>query len=815
MIKPSRIIRDYQQEAGSLSSQLNLYGFIDEHTFLTKSGDLGVVLSVRGVDYECLDHGQLNEVARRFEAAMRIFDEKFRLYQYVLKRDAPPIPHRDYPDNPVLQEAITNRVAYLKRKSGEMYTLEIFFVILYEGARQEGSRLRRLFQHPAETTAQWLSATKTALFLEDDIDRAASVLANKVRSFVIQLQDSAAPELLAKDAAFRFLRRLLNFAPHKADSVALKHDTFLDYYVCDSNLECHRGHLRLDDYYVKVLTLKEPPAQTWPHILQSLYEIHSNCVIVSEWQRVSNFDARKEIQSKRRHFHNTKSSITNYLGNGQPNPQEMLIDDAAQALVGDLGNCLRELEVNGNYFGRFSMTVVLYSHDRPQAVETAVAETFKVFSTYDAVLLEERYNVLNAFLAAVPGNWAYNLRYMYLLNTNYADLSFLFTLHTGEPENKHLGAEYLAVLETNHGTPYFLNLHYQDRAHTIILGATGAGKSFFLNFLLTNLQKYQPYTFIFDLGGSYQDLTAFFNGSYVRVGLDQRAFEINPFCLEPTKENLHFLFSFVKVLIETGGGHTLTNAEQKDLYDQIENLYQIDRDQRRLFTLSNILPRHIGQHLARWVAGGQYATLFDNVADTLSFARFQAFDFEGLDKYPQVLEPLLFYVLHRANASIYSPELATTFKTFVMDEAWRFLRNDTIKEYITEALKTWRKRNAALIMATQSSDDLSKSTILRIIVESCATTIFLANPGMDQAVYRDIFHLNDTETALIADLVPKRQALIKRPDMARVVNLNVDDTGYWLYTNSPFDNQRKREAIRQHGLKRGLQVLAASRKAAL
>jgi type IV secretion system protein VirB4 len=507
--------------------------------------------------------------------------------------------------------------------------------------------------------------------------------------------------------------------------------------------------------------------------------------------------------------------MTNYLGNERPNPQEMLIDDAAQALVSDLGTCLREMEVNGNHFGQFSMTLVLYAKDRLQTVETAVAEAFKVFSTYDAVLLEERYNVLNAFLATIPGNWAYNLRYMHLLNTNYADLAFLFTLHTGEPENRHLGAEYLAVLETNHGTPYFLNLHYQDRAHTIMLGATGAGKSFFLNFLLTNLQKYQPYTFIFDLGGSYQDLTAFFNGSYVRVGVEQRAFEINPFCLEPTKENLHFLFSFVKVLIETGGGYTLTNPEQKDLYEQIENLYQIDRDQRRLFTLSNILPRHIGQHLARWVAGGQYAALFDNVQDTLSFARFQAFDFEGLDKYPQVLEPLLFYVLHRANASIYAPELATTFKAFVMDEAWRFLRNATIKEYITEALKTWRKRNAALIMATQSSDDLSKSDILRVIVESCATTIFLANPGMDQALYRDIFHLNETESQLIAELIPKKQALIKRPDMARVVNLNVDDTGYWLYTNSPFDNQRKREAIRQYGLKRGLQVLAASRKASL
>jgi len=37
--------------------------------------------------------------------------------------------------------------------------------------------------------------------------------------------------------------------------------------------------------------------------------------------------------------------------------------------------------------------------------------------------------------------------------------------------------------------------------------ATGAGKSFLGNFLITNLQKYDPYTFIFDLGGSFEHLT--------------------------------------------------------------------------------------------------------------------------------------------------------------------------------------------------------------------------------------------------------------------------------------------------------------------
>ncbi len=47
-----------------------------------------------------------------------------------------------------------------------------------------------------------------------------------------------------------------------------------------------------------------------------------------------------------------------------------------------------------------------------------------------------------------PGNYALNLRQLYLLNTNYADLSFLFTILPGEKTNAHLGTEYLAALET-------------------------------------------------------------------------------------------------------------------------------------------------------------------------------------------------------------------------------------------------------------------------------------------------------------------------------------------------------------------------------
>src|SRR5205807_739799 len=252
-------------------------------------------------------------------------------------------------------------------------------------------------------------------------------------------------------------------------------------------------------------------------------------------------------------------------------------------------------------------------------------------------------------------------------------------------------AEYLAVLETNHSTPYFLNLHYQDTAHTIVLGRTGSGKSFFLNFLITNLQKYAPYTFIFDLGGSFRSITQLFGGAYLKVSAEHSEFTINPFSLEPTRENLNFLFSLVKVLAEGHGLNPLSQAEEKDLYAQIQNLYVLPPNLRTLSVLVNTLQKSLAGRLEKWVGGGQYEHVFDNEKDTLTLSRFQCFDFEGMDRYPELIEPLLFYILHRANAFIYSPEAVTTFKAFFIDEAWRFFGHPTIRNYIVEALKTWRK----------------------------------------------------------------------------------------------------------------------------
>jgi len=136
---------------------------------------------------------------------------------------------------------------------------------------------------------------------------------------------------------------------------------------------------------------------------------------------------------------------------------------------------------------------------------------------------------------------------------------------------------------------------------------------------------------------------------------------------------------------------------------------RVDSDDPALHTLStlgNTLRRDLDGRLYKWKQAGQFGFLFDNAEDTVSFSRFQCFDFQGMREYPQVLEPLLFYVLHRADAIIRDPKISHVFKAFFIDEAWVFLKNPSIRSYIVEALKTWRKHNAALVLSTQSLDEL-------------------------------------------------------------------------------------------------------------
>src|ERR1700678_4544067 len=147
MLNLSRVIKPWK-EADALSAHINLYGFWTETAFLTKSGDLGMVLSVTGVDYESLDNSQQEYAVKRLEAALKAFGPGFHVYQYLFKSNRPDIPFPTY-DDPIVEAAIDQRRNVFEAKRDHLYQVEIFYCILLEGSRSKtgvGTALARLLR---------------------------------------------------------------------------------------------------------------------------------------------------------------------------------------------------------------------------------------------------------------------------------------------------------------------------------------------------------------------------------------------------------------------------------------------------------------------------------------------------------------------------------------------------------------------------------------------------------------------------------------------------------------------------------------------
>jgi type IV secretion/conjugal transfer VirB4 family ATPase len=743
------------------------YAFLDDHMILTKQGDLFTVLKLHGIDTECLDPDAIQRVCQRFEAALRILGPEYRVYQYLTKRSHPDLP------TPGVNDALAQaRAGWLMSRRAELYTIQLHLVILR--MRPKTSRAKADFLSS-------FSMKRSLTMAKGELLREMQDLRISTESLAVQLADVVRPELLSQDKATQFLLGLTNLAAWKQNACGAMPDAHLDQYLCRSELGCWPDHLTMDEYRIKMLTMADPPAQSIPHMLRRMLQIPCSMVVCSDWNRIPNEQMNRELDRARDHYHSGLTKWKNFIWGKNPPAYEVLLDRSKESVIDVLDKAKQEILIKENFFGRMSYIIELF-HESEIELRRAVARIIEVMGTYDAKVIEERYGMMKAWASMIPGNYAYELRPFTALNLTHADLApALFSPKQGNPVNEHLKQPALIVLETEERTPYYFCNYVQDVGHTVLLGAVGSGKSFCTNALISGYQQYGAYTVIFDLGGSYRRLTNHYQGGYLHIGKESDV-TINPFCLPPTKQNLDFLFGFVRVLIERKG-YEMTTAERKDLHTQITNLYEMEPETRTLGTLALTVHRSYRQRLEEWVGEGRLSGYFDHPKDTLSFARFQAFDFEGMAQ-SEVLEPLLFYILHRANSNIYDPEQAAVPKLVVFDEAWRFFLNEVTRAYIHEALKTWRKRNAAVIITTQSCDDLAQSKLLPTITENCLTNIFLANPGMDQQVYRDAFNLNATEAEAISRLIPKRQLLVKqRPGGSKVLNLQVDPESYRVFAN--------------------------------
>ena len=534
--------------------------------------------------------------------------------------------------------------------------------------------------------------------------------------------------------------------------------------------------------------------------------------VTLEWRPQRLDAARRKIRGAQRHYFSKRYSMSAHVQETEGSAAAM-VDTAAAAESDRLGDALVELETDGVAYGDLALTIAI--HGPLEHSDSLDGDIRRIFASHDAKVIREGYGQLPAWFSRMPGQpRRRQVRSVFVSAGVTACMAPIFGPPVGTPKSGHLRAAALAILETQWRTPYHYDLFQGDVGHTLVLGATGAGKSFALNFLLVQALQYHPRILILDLGGSYRWLTQFLGGGYMELSpaaADGQGFQLRPFSLPAGERTYQFLTGWISRLLRIGGWK-LSGSDPSEIRARVEDLYAFEPPERTLGTLVHSLPSKMWPALGRWHGDGAWGKYFDNPADgdDLQFQDWQVIDMAGAAEHDDLCEAALFYLLERLRLTLENPDETARVKLMVVDEAWRYLQDPAVLSYLAEAAKTWRKKNAALIVATQSAVDVTGTAGAEALLESMPTKLFLANPDLpDKAA--ETFRLNPSEMNTIRGLIPKRELYLRRTDAAGILRLEVDPASYWLYTSSPVDAAKRAAAVEEHGLEQALEHLSKRR----
>ena len=200
---------------------------------------------------------------------------------------------------------------------------------------------------------------------------------------------------------------------------------------------------------------------------------------------------------------------------------------------------------------------------------------------------------------------------------------------------------------------------------------------------------------------------------------------------------------------------------------------------------------------------GPLGALLDSRSDSLLDDPFQVFELEHLltsvgGAAEKSVAPVLLYLFHRIEQRLTGrPTL------ILIDEAWTVMDHPTFVSQVREWLKTLRKKNAAVVFATQSVNDVLDKAISASVIESCLTKIFLPNAEATTenalAAYRQL-GLQARETALLASAIPTRDYYYRSPLGRRMFALDLGPVARcFVAASGPQDVAQVRALVQEHG----------------
>jgi type IV secretion system protein VirB4 len=768
-------------KAGAACSIVPIARFVGPDIFALKGGGYGCLFALTGIDEEGLTDQELESRMRSIEGSLRGLPEGSCLYQYTRVMSGFDLPRQAKYANPATEVFASDRLTFLENTAG-FRRIDLHWCLTLEPSKVKAFE-RKPQENAADTSRMLADLEKTATILQSHLGSAIGL------------------QLLGKDETFQFFSYLFNLEEW-AQQDQLRSDAGVDRQIVKTPIAWHSDYLQVGKRHVQMFSLKTTPEASRPCLFSSLLTLDCDSVLCSTWRVKSTTSARSEIDAQEKFISFFKVGVLTRVISGRDTAslETGAGAKAANNNVDDLSEVIRSLDKKAQ--GEYSLRLLLAARSQEQLRNTVPA-VHRIFVDARAQVMEETLGNLSAFYAMFPGNHKFNVFPLWLAEDHHARLSSVFAPHIGHPRSEDLDNEYLNIFETRTRTPFFQDVYVDGVRVMLIIGPTGSGKSVVGNATVALEQKYGGFTYIFDIGGSYESVVELYGGKVDRVGKDGP--RVNPFALEPTESNIKFLYSFIKLLL-TNGGAELEPEDDDVIHKAVQDMYLLDPENRRLSNL--FLPKKLDRYLSKWVGKGIYNAVFDNVEDSLSLSRLQCFDFQGVnnEQYADLIEPLMVWLLRRINDVLYNPANLGVPKHILIEEIFSSMKNKQLLDGALASIKTVRKNLGGVTMIGQSADDLGANA--DSIVNSCTSFLFLKDATFNRKRYAELFKMNEQQIALFESLQDREALYMRRDGITKVVTLNLDKRSYATFSTKPKDRVRRSKLIEKYGLTEGIDRFA-------
>jgi len=707
-------IAEYRRRGRRLSDYLPWAGLVHPRVVLNKDGSFTTVARFRGPDTDSSTDHELIAVRARTNNALRRLGSRWCLHVEACRRPSQAYPPSSFPDPATAAIDRERREAF--EAEGTHFESHHYLAFTYLPPEERAAAGRNLFVETASGGSRGADYRREL----EQFRRQSGQIVDLLATYVPEIAWLESGDLLTYLHDCVSTRRV---------SVAVPPVPFyLDEFVTDDDL-AGGFEPRLGSHHLRTVSVRAYPQRTVPGLLDALNRLPVAYRWVVRWLPMDKAEAERHIGTVRRQWFAKRKTLAMLVREAITKEPSTLEDSDSVSKAEDADEALQYLGAELCSYGHLTLTVTVADPDPHRADEQAAAVQ-QVVDSVGLVSKVETVNAVEAWLGSLPGHAYADVRRPVIGSLNLCDLIPLATAWSGPPRCDHLNGPAVLQARTQGASPFRLVLHQGDVGHTMVCGPTGAGKSTLLNLLAAQWRRYpDAQVYFFDKGGSCKVLTYAVGGDYYDLGADDGGLSFQPLGRVDSEVEREWAQGWLLDVLQREGV-ALTPQLKEEVWRTLELLGTgYDAGDRTISSFVNLVQSQPAKEaLRRYTFAGPYGRLLDAGRDNLDAGMWQAFETEQLMRQPAAIVPVLTYLFHRLEDRFAAEGTGGRPTLLVLDEAWVFLADGLFAAKINEWLKVLRKRNVAVVFATQSLADVQASPIAPALIENCPTRLFLPNP---------------------------------------------------------------------------------------